>query len=407
MKNRLYLILLLLLPYCALAQRIPLKNPSFEDTPGHSRIPTGWQVCGFPGESPPDIQPDPALTFEVDYQAYDGNTYLGMVVRDINTWESVTQALPLPMEVDSCYTFSLYAARSKNYISQSKLTEEQANYNTPVIVEIYGGFDLCDFKALLAVTTPVANFTWQKFKFNFKPKEAYTHITIAAYYEAGTTFAYNGNVLIDNIEFIKGCGTGANESMVVNDTVPRVQPTLYTEPKISVNKAQRPAYSGREPKITQAQELPLHSSKSLPLEPINPAEIFEMETLLAALPTTVNSLKDSIIKYGAAIQFQDINPQLEYHYFTFQKKEYYGVNKYLTFIAKAMQQFPNYRLIISVELKGMNRQKRMLSLYDQLIQLGMEENSFLITPFKKSDKDLPWLFHSSSNGLRMQIIPIK
>ncbi|HZV43784.1 MAG TPA: hypothetical protein VFF90_04875, partial [Saprospiraceae bacterium] len=83
---------------------IKLQNPSFEDTPrrgGEFSSPIkGWQDCGmtrFPGESPPDIHPVPATAWEVSKDPYDGATYLGMVTRDNDSWESISQALSSPI----------------------------------------------------------------------------------------------------------------------------------------------------------------------------------------------------------------------------------------------------------------------------------------------------------------------
>ncbi|MBK8505662.1 MAG: hypothetical protein IPL46_27780 [Saprospiraceae bacterium] len=54
-------------------------NPSFEDIARASLPPKGWIDCGFPNESPPDVQPSGA--WEVYRPAYHGYTYLGMVTR--------------------------------------------------------------------------------------------------------------------------------------------------------------------------------------------------------------------------------------------------------------------------------------------------------------------------------------
>lgn len=90
--------LTLLVGYAGWTQEgtIQLTNPSFEDVPRHSRVPRGWYDCGFPGESAPDTQPDP--TFQVNKAAADGETYLGLVVRDNDTWESISQKLTRPVE---------------------------------------------------------------------------------------------------------------------------------------------------------------------------------------------------------------------------------------------------------------------------------------------------------------------
>lgn len=176
---------------------IQLTNPSFEDVARHSHVPRGWYDCGFPGESPPDTQPDPAATFQVSKASYDGNTYLGLVVRDNDTWESVSQKLTKPVEKNKCYEFSLYMARSESYVSSSRITEEQANYITPAKVRIYGGFDYCDKQYLLGESKLVINTRWVQYNFKFEPIGNYTHIIIEAFYNTPTLFPYNGNILLD------------------------------------------------------------------------------------------------------------------------------------------------------------------------------------------------------------------
>lgn len=97
---------------------IYLTNPSFEDFPQPSHPPRGWTDCGWPLESPPDTHP--AGNFEVVKPAYDGATYLGMVVRDNETWESVSQRLSQPMKAGNCYSFTIMLARSELYVSVSQ-----------------------------------------------------------------------------------------------------------------------------------------------------------------------------------------------------------------------------------------------------------------------------------------------
>ena len=91
-KNSLFnALFVLFIPISMLGQEsseiIQLINPSFEDMPRHSKAPRAWSDCGFKGESAPDIQP--SGIFSVTKPAADGNTYLGLVVRDNDTWESV------------------------------------------------------------------------------------------------------------------------------------------------------------------------------------------------------------------------------------------------------------------------------------------------------------------------------
>ncbi|MFK8102300.1 MAG: hypothetical protein AB8G15_07245, partial [Saprospiraceae bacterium] len=186
------------------ASIIKLNNASFEDEfPRHSRIVDGWYDCGamnFPEESAPDIHPspNPLEAFSVIKVPYDGDTYIGMVVRDNDSWESIAQRLTKPLEKNSCYTFSLELARSRFYQSRSRITGLPENYAQPIIVRIWGGNGYCNRKERLAESRLVTNYDWENFNFKFEPKQKITHIIIEAFYKTPVLFPYNGNVLIDN-----------------------------------------------------------------------------------------------------------------------------------------------------------------------------------------------------------------
>ncbi len=180
---------------------IQLENPSFEDLPRHSKAPYGWYDCGFRGETPPDVQPNG--TFSVIKPASHGSTYLGMVVRDNDTWEAVSQKLSAPLQQGTCYEFRITLARSKLYLSTSRITNEEANYITPVKLRIYGGNSYCDKQFLLGESALVDNYDWQDFSFKFEPNADYTHMVFEAFYKTPTLFPYNGNILLDNASDIR------------------------------------------------------------------------------------------------------------------------------------------------------------------------------------------------------------
>ena len=104
-----------------------IQNGSFEGTPKCCEPPNGWIDCGFKGETPPDVQP--ALDdknqpfFSVTKTAFHGNTYLGMVVRENDTYERVSQRLIKPMLKGTCYSFSIMLCRSSTYLSASNKNE--------------------------------------------------------------------------------------------------------------------------------------------------------------------------------------------------------------------------------------------------------------------------------------------
>jgi hypothetical protein len=179
---------------------IKLDNPSFEDFPSAVHTPKGWFDCGFAKETSPDTQP--SGSFSCVRPSFHGKTYLGMVVRDNNTWEAVGQKLKTQLVKDSTYSFSLYACRSERYESKSKTTGEDANYTTPIIVRIWGGNDFCAKLDLLAESKPVSSTDWQKLDFILKPKRNSGYFLIEAFYKIPTLLPYNGNILIDNASAI-------------------------------------------------------------------------------------------------------------------------------------------------------------------------------------------------------------
>ncbi len=189
-------------------QPILLQNPSFEDFPKLSHTPSSWFDCGFPGESQVDIHPVPASEFQVDKTAYEGEAYLGMVVRENETWEAIGQRLSSPLQGGSCYEFSIHLARSATYLSAlsskgldiASAAPRKINFATPIKLRIWGGNGYCKKAELLAESSLVINTRWLEFNFRFEPKQSYSYITFEAFYQTPCPFPYNGNILLDNAQ---------------------------------------------------------------------------------------------------------------------------------------------------------------------------------------------------------------
>ncbi len=191
----------------AQSDTIRLKNPSFEDTPkrGGEAMDgiSGWFDCGkinFPMESPPDIHPN--NIWGVNLEAQHGETYLGMVVRDNGTYESISIRIDSMLKAGKTYKFSIYIARAENYISKSRLTGNEANYVTPAVLRIWGGSGFCNERELLAESKPVTNTSWHMSTFEIKPKKNMRSITLSAFYVPNTMIPYCGNILVDKISDI-------------------------------------------------------------------------------------------------------------------------------------------------------------------------------------------------------------
>ena len=216
MKNRLLGGILLgcaiLHGICA-QQVFRLKNPSFEEGPlGIGVIPKGWSNAGAIGESPPDLQPG---HFDVFLPAAEGEHYLGLVTRNNNTWEGVSQRLDGFLIKDSIYTFSIFLARSSTYRSLTRMSStknnrdveiqmpKMVNYEAPTILNIWGYNTETGQEELLVQSVPIEHTCWRQYTFVLKPqKGAYNQLDLMAYYVPGGNNML-GNLLLDACSDIK------------------------------------------------------------------------------------------------------------------------------------------------------------------------------------------------------------
>ena len=202
MRNHLVLPLLFLCVGLFAQDRIALDNPSFEDTPRAGALPSGWDAvnCGPPDQTPPDIHPNdlpPYHFFGVKLRAYEGWSYLGMVVRETGSQEAVTQDLAIPLEANGRYAFSLFLARSDTYVSGIPGDAyRQADFTQPAVLQIWGGMEPCETGELLALTVPVENTSWLEYAFTLAPTQPWTYLTFEASWEGDRS--YNGHILLDD-----------------------------------------------------------------------------------------------------------------------------------------------------------------------------------------------------------------
>ncbi len=184
-------------------QVIELKNPSLEDKSRSGSTPKNWMNWGDPNESEVDVQPG---HFGVSKEAQRGYTYVGMVVRDNDTYESIGQKIPYDNRLmkGKKYKMSLYLAKSPYYNSFSFTTRNIANYSESVILKIWGRNSKTKKKELLAKSVPIENEYWDVFVPTFSPTiDDFDIIILEAYFKDGTRNPYNGNLLIDNLSDIE------------------------------------------------------------------------------------------------------------------------------------------------------------------------------------------------------------
>jgi len=294
----------LVTPMSAQEGTIKLNNPSFLDI-AHvggdpfNRGPRGWQDCGAAGETPPDVQPNPEMAFEkpffnVTLLAQDGPTYMGMVVRDNDTQEAVGQRLSSPIKGGVCYEMSLFLARSKTYLSQTKKLDEEGKvkmveFIEPIKIRIYGGNGYCRKTELLAETPLVKNTNWEEYKLRFEPTTSHRFILIQAFYKTPSLLAYNGNVLVDNLSDI---------APVPCDK--KSEPVIAKEEKIEKPKEKEPEVTAVVP---PKNNLPQGGAKE-------PAKPIKKEKIIKEL-TSSGSKEGKLIKLQRlvfGINQSEINP---------------------------------------------------------------------------------------------------
>jgi outer membrane protein OmpA-like peptidoglycan-associated protein len=209
---------------------IVLENASFEGFPEMGRVPDGWLNCGRDGETPPDVQPG---SFHVTVLPKHGNTYLGMVARDNETWESIGQRISAPLIKGHCYDFAIDMCRAEIYLSQSRKTGQEVQYTSALKILIWGGNDYCQKQELLSESSMVTSTRWLTFPFRLNPKKAsYSYILFEAYYQTPVLFPYNGNVLLDNATIIEPTSC---------ESKPEIPPTKHTTPALAVVNKPKPA----------------------------------------------------------------------------------------------------------------------------------------------------------------------
>jgi len=245
-----------LLTFSINAQDIEVKNGSFEGMPQQGQNDRdlnirGWVDCGinnFPTASPPDLHQsstDSLSYWENESRRAHGKTYLGMVVRDNESWESVSQRLESPLLAGQCYNVSIHLARSRTYKSASSSSRTiLQNFTEPTVLRIWGSRGYCDASSqLLAESEPIVNTEWEKFTFRLEPDANYQYITLEAFYETPLLVPYNGHILLDDMSHFEK--VNCNEEIIA-EQVPKPTAPAHKKKK---KKKKPPVVKNAPPKI--------------------------------------------------------------------------------------------------------------------------------------------------------------
>ena len=202
LKTRFCRLFLLFLTGSLTAQHADnlIFNASFEaGTPGFASLPFTWQNCGDPNESAPDLHGRNTFHFNVRAEPAAGDQYVGMVVRDNNTQECLIHNFLIPLD-SGRYRLRLALAKPDNLESLSRLTNQLANYNFPVKLQILmrTGFEEVE---LWAETPVVDHAEWRYYEVDLETDRRVLGLAFIPMY----TFdrAYNGSILLDDLSLMR------------------------------------------------------------------------------------------------------------------------------------------------------------------------------------------------------------
>lgn len=184
-------------------QTIRIKNGSFEKVETHNVMVVAvdhWDSFGFekfPDESPPDVIDNADPVWDIPNKTIFGSKYISLVCRDNDSYESIGQKLVKPLNAGSKYRFSVYLCLSNIFLSKSRLTSKEVNFNKPVVLRIKGGGKFR--QELLIESPPIVDHRWTKYTFEIEVKAPTKFLVFEVGFSSNEKEPYNGHILIDNI----------------------------------------------------------------------------------------------------------------------------------------------------------------------------------------------------------------
>jgi len=196
--SKLLIILFLYSPLIN-AQNITL-NDGFEGTPEYDIPPPHWRNWSDFGNSSVDTQPG---LFNNDLPASEGETYISLVTRAVNTpgtVEIVWAKLIKPFEKDKCYNLQLDLSLSNTFSGGFG----PIYFNNPCIFRLIGfngpTHNITE-EEILWESDSLTNFNWETFKIQITPQvSTYEYIALKPFFTPPSNHQ-NSAVLVDNLRF--------------------------------------------------------------------------------------------------------------------------------------------------------------------------------------------------------------
>ena len=180
--------------------QIYLDNASFEGEPADATIPVGWHDCE--PFTTPDILPG---VWGVYKSPSEGDTYVGLITRKDGSFESIGQRLKQPVKAKECFEFNLDLSHSNSY----------SGFNEPIKLRIWGGSRKCNKDQLLFETDFIKHLEWKSYSILFFAETTINYIILEAHFKEEPS-PRKGNILLDNISFLKKCDRAETYKNLIN-----------------------------------------------------------------------------------------------------------------------------------------------------------------------------------------------
>ena len=190
MRQLTFIVCFAMMASMSSAQSITLNNPSFEDEPSDATTPMGWSACT--DTTTPDIFPGYWGVYE---EASDGDTYVGLIIREDRSYEAIGQRVSAKMETDKCYKFTIDLAHSNTY----------SGYDAPAKLRIYIGQNKCGKDQMVFQSEFIEHEEWKTYLIEFTPKKQSNYIYFEAVDKKGILIGAKGNILLDAVSSIDIC----------------------------------------------------------------------------------------------------------------------------------------------------------------------------------------------------------
>lgn len=169
--------------------QVYITNPSLEDTPADATMPSGWFEAS--SGTTPDILPG---YWGVYHEPEDGNSYVGLIIRPDDSYESISQRLETRLKKETCYMMSLHLSHSDNY----------TGYNDPVKLRVWVSDKKNSRQQMIFESPVIDSEDWERFEFDFVTDKEMKFIILEAY-NPNSDRSVKGNILIDAISDPQFC----------------------------------------------------------------------------------------------------------------------------------------------------------------------------------------------------------